>query len=180
MIRSHLCCSDNVVSPCTNWNKALQMTVWIVLAINMLMWHLNGPRAEKWASMQQCNTHPVPPATRLQYVCDGLQCFACFPTHTFLFIFVFIWLREKTNYSWKSATDHQSLASNRSLLLWILLSWKKGSGFFLVENSKLHHVSACSFSAYPIFAMKVWWLLGLAARGKDKLLKWMQYLTLPL
>lgn len=117
-------CSDNVVSPCTNWNKALQMTVFIVLPINMLMSHRNSPRAEKLASMQQCNTHPVPPATRLQYVCDPVLppvfCL-CLP-HVFLLIFVFIWLTEKTSHSWKSATDHQSVASNRSLLLWILLS----------------------------------------------------------
>lgn len=108
------------------------MTVWIVLAINMLMWHLNSPRAEKWASMQQYSpsTSCHQPAACLWW--PPVFCL-CFLTHTFLFIFVFIWLREKTSYSWKSAADHQSLASNCALLLWILLSWRGGSGFFLVE-----------------------------------------------
>lgn len=108
-------CSDNVVSPCTNWNKALQMTVWIVLPINMLMWHPYGRRAEKWASMQQCNTHPVPPATRLQYVCE---CFVCVfsDLHVFGVFFAFIWLREKTRYSWKSFCPE-----------------RKGVDFFLLE-----------------------------------------------
>lgn len=171
-------CSDNVVSPCTNWNKA--PTDDCLDCVSDQYVNVTSEQPPGWKMSIDAAAQYSPSASCYQAaVClrwPTVFCL-CFLTHMFLY-----------SSGWRKRLfihGKVPLIINPWPLTALCCSGHccpegKGVDFSWLNTLKLHHVSACSFSAQPIFAKKVWWLLGLAARGKDKLLKWMQYLMLPL